>query len=260
MDTPVLDPKEGAQSNKPPRFRSVAYPSNSIAHCVDLTTRINKVFGNITYTSREALSKELGISDSHLQSQLSSCVQYGLLELKPGDGYKPTPLFTKIYKPLPTENPTDALIECFQNPELYKVIIKQFDGVDLPQQGGLSTILYRNHKVSEQASSLVARIFIENAKAVGVLKEDNSFKIDQSNSSKDEIPFEEIKKQIKDEQPAGNFIILPPGTNPPGGEVNPRRVVIPVLLDDGSSTEVPLPNGISRPDIERIVKILTAYL
>ncbi|HEV3414980.1 MAG TPA: hypothetical protein VG101_21020 [Puia sp.] len=257
MDTQPEVISQENDTSKGTRFRSVAYPSHDIKFCVDLTTKINKVFGNLTFTKRESISKELGIGDSSLQTQLSTCVQYGLLDIKLNFGYKPSSQFTKIYKPLPTEDPKTALIECFQRPALYKALIKQYNGADLPMQAGLATVLYRNHKVSEQASEQAAKIFIQNAKALGLLKDSGLFKVPTAGEV-EVIEVEEIPPE-KDTPPATKPILL----NPPGQldkNPNPTEVKIPVLLDDGGIAQIVLPNGIKRIDLERIGKVIAAYI
>lgn len=166
---------EPYENIKTSRFQLVAYPSDTFQHRINLTSKINNIFGNLSYTDRNAISSWLEVSDSHLQTQLSSSVQNGLPELIPGEKYKPTNLFRKVYKPLPTLNLVDTLVECLENPELYKSIIKKYDGATLPMQAGLATIPWRNHKVYDQASELVVKIIIENPKVAGLLANDNSF-------------------------------------------------------------------------------------
>lgn len=245
---------EATKSTKTPRFRSVAYPSFTIQHCSDLVTRIHKIFGNLTFTGRDRLSKELNISDSHLQTQLSSCVQYGLLELKSGEGYKPTSLFTKIYRPTPTEKVEDAYLQAFQSPELYKGLVSQFNNQELPQEVGLAAILFRDYKVSDQASISAAKIFVENAKFVRALSEDSKFKIPGTETG-EEIPFIEVPNPIVDVK-AKETIFLPPSNF----IETPTEIKLPILLDDGKTISIPLPNGLNRADLEKIKKVIDAYL
>lgn len=69
--------------------------------------------------------------------QLSSCVQYELLELKSNDGYKPSIRYKKIKKPLPSENVNNFYLDCFKAPELYKRLITEVAGRQLPEVAGL---------------------------------------------------------------------------------------------------------------------------
>ena len=246
-------------TDKQPRVRSVAYPSNTISHCVSLTERINKHFGNIAYVPREKISKNLEISDSHLQTQLSSCVQYGLLEMKPKEGYKPTPLFTKIYKPLPTENRLEALKQCFFECDLYKAVLGDCKGNVLTQDG-LATILYRNHKVSEPASPVAAKVFLENATELRLIGEDNILCLDgiqEAEVIELETPLEpEVRREDK-------ITYLPPASKPEqkkereeGSDVPP----IPIFLDgEDRVAKLYMPKGFTQADLVRVSKILKAY-
>lgn len=254
METNSSPTSEQNKQSKSPRFRSVAYPSFTIQHCADLVTRIHKIFGNLTFTPRERLSKELNISDSHLQTQLSSCVQFGLLELKSKEGYKPTPLFTKLYRPTPNEKIEDAYLQAFQSPELYKGLIAQFNNQELPQEVGLAAILFRDYKVSDQASTAAAKIFVENAKFVNAINEDSQFKIPGSDEN-DEIPFVEVITPPNNSNSKDTFFLLESQSKPPTLEVK-----LPILLDDGKTINIPLPNGINKADLEKIKKVIDAYL
>lgn len=246
------------------RVRSVSYPSNSIDHAVALTTNVYKFFGNSVYASREMISSKVGISDSHLQTQLSSCVQYGLLELKNKEGYKPTQLFTRIYKPLQTENVEDLKKEAFKNPELYKKVIQEHDNSVLTVDG-LATILFRNYKVSEQASRFAAKVFLENARALKLINEENFFNTGMVLQS-DVIEVEdEDDDSEREETPEYKF--LPPPSEKKkedrdgkGFQKSFNHPPIPIFLDGGAVAELYLPNGFNKTDLERVVKVITAYL
>lgn len=247
----------GAKNNKSPKIRSVAYPSYSIAHTLTLTETIYKLFGNSVCIPIEKIAEKTDVSESYLQQQLSSCVQYGFLELKSKEGYKPTNLFIKIYKPLPTENVRQSKIEAFLNPELYKKIIEQENNTNHTIDS-LATLLYRSFKVAEKAAGKAAGIFIQNAVDLNLINADNFFSIEGDFKTKDETEFEEIdeKDKIKD----GEIRFLPPPTN---NQRNPKISTYPpiqVILDDGSISETFIPNGFNKSDIERIIRVLTAYI
>lgn len=95
---------------------------------------------------------------------------------------------------------------------------------------------------------------------LGILKENGSFRIPLDGET-DELSFEEIELKPKDNEPASRVILLNPPL-PPEQEKqrNPLQIKIPVLLDDGSIAEIILPNGLKKIDLERIVKVLNAYV
>ena len=57
--------------------------------------------------------------------KLSTATQYGLLELRSKEGYKPTDKFTSVYKPLSEEEKKKSEIECLLNPELYIKLVEK---------------------------------------------------------------------------------------------------------------------------------------
>lgn len=248
-------------SPKLPRIRSVAYPSNTIEHCIKLVSNIYKIFGSSIYIARDQIAKKLNISESHIQTQLSSCVQYGLLELKAKLGYKPTKLFTKIYKPLPNEDVRLSKIEAFSQPELYQKIISEYNG-EIHTIDALATILFRNLKVSESASTFAAKVFIENAKDLLLIDEEGLFQISTSKNVDTVEVLEEITEDIiKDDEPEVKYL-PPPSKSSEENHVNKsfKHPPIPIFCEDGSVAELYLPNGFNKPDVERVVNVLKAYL
>lgn len=246
--------------NKIPRVRSVAYPSNTVSHCVKLVETIYKIFGNSIFISREQIAQKTQISDSHLQTQLSSAVQYGLLEMKPKEGYKATSLFTKIYKPLPNEDVRLSHLEAFKQPELYKKVISEGNN-QIYTVDGLSTVLFRKYKVSENASKNAAKVFLENAKALLLIDEEGLFNIEGVEDPAVEVVVEE-NDSFEVKPPEVEVKFLPP---PQGGAGSPKKSFnhppIPVFVDDdGNVAEVYLPMGFNREHISRVIKVLKAQI
>lgn len=154
--------------------RSSPYPSYTIQYCLDLVTTIYTNFGSGNYyAKREEIAKVLGISAANLQTKVSSANQYGLLELKSGEGYKPSKLFTSIHRPIDDKSKKAALIEVFKSPSLYASLIEKFEGEILPSEGPLSNILLHHHNISDGANVKAADIFIENARSLNLIKQDN---------------------------------------------------------------------------------------
>lgn len=155
-------------------LRSSPYPSYTIDYCLDLVTKIYTNFGSGNYyAKREEIAKVLGISAAHLQTQVSSATQYGLLELKQSEGYKPSDLFRQIFKPLDENSKKNALTKVFQSPHLYEALIAKFGNEILPALTPLTNILIHHHNISDAAAEKAASIFIDNAKNLGFLNNEN---------------------------------------------------------------------------------------
>lgn len=177
--------------------RSSPYPSYTIEHCIELVKKIYTNFGSGSYyAKREEIAKVLKFSAAYLQTQVSSANQYGLLELKQGEGYKPSPLFLSIHRPLNKDDKSNALITVFESPPLYSALIESFKGQILPTEDPLSNILLHRHNISEGANDKAASIFIENARYLNLLKEDNILVLDPY-STLDETDTNDLNDDVK---------------------------------------------------------------
>jgi len=174
--------------------RSSSYPSYSIEYCIGLVAKIYSNFGGGSYyAKREEIAEVLKVSTGHLQTQVSSANQYGLLELKTGQGYKPSKLFLSIHKPVDAYEKSKALIEVFKSPPLYSALVEKFENDILPAELPLSNILLHHHNISEGANEKAASIFIENVKFLGFLNDENVFKIENNSIT------EKIEETVIDE-------------------------------------------------------------
>lgn len=160
--------------------RSNAYPSYTLQESIDLTKQIYSNYGGSMFVSREQVAKMLNLSASSVILKLSSCTQYDLLEMKSGEGYKPSIHFVKIHKPLNETEKTEALIHCFSSPKLYADLITEFKNEILPYPAGLATVLFRKHSISEPVSEKAATVFIENAKFLNLLNSENILRLDNA--------------------------------------------------------------------------------
>jgi hypothetical protein len=243
--------------SKKPRVRSIAYPSYTIRQSSDLVKRINQEFGNTIYNKREHIAEQLGMSVGNLLMKLSSAVQYGLLEMKSGEGYKPASLFTRIYKPLNEEEKREAEIQCLLNAELHKQLYEQHKGRRLPNIGGLSILLFRNYKVAEDASERAAKIFYENLKDLELIGEENlvidfsesvAEDVKQESENIDSIAYlpEPTKSQVKQEaivDISSQMVDAPP---------------IPIFVKGGVARLI-MPSGFDADDLETVIEIISVY-
>jgi hypothetical protein len=246
---------------KSQRFRSVAYPSNTIKESVELTRKINQQFGNSTFNKREDIADQLEAGVGTLLTKLSTAVQYGLLEMKSGEGYKPSDLFTRIYKPLNDDERRNSEVECLLNPELYKKLTDHYANKQLPAIGGLAILLYRSYKVSEDASEKAAKVFLENLTELDLIDSDNRLKSfdDFERRPTPEEAFAEpvptpiysnampVRKEITGKSNIVNIDSQLAGSAPP----------IPIFLKgDNRVAKVVLPIDFDNDDIDRVIKVL----
>ncbi len=249
--------------SKKKRQRSVAYPAYTLEACIAFASKIEDQFTSSVYASSEDISKVLQTSGGAFLTQLSSCSQYGILELKKGDGYKSTPQLKKIRTPLPTENVNDAKSECLNKPPLYKKLIAEFKDKQLPSEAGLANILDRNYDLHGVGTKIAAKVFLKNLATLKLIAPGNVLKFDNY------IPFVEEEKQEEDEQettvednPKVQILLAEKSVSnkPLVKTENKERKKIPVFLINNREAEVDLPIDFTEEDLKRVVKVLNAYL
>ncbi|MEK6153111.1 hypothetical protein WIW50_07620 [Flavobacteriaceae bacterium 3-367] len=166
--------------------RSASYPPHTLDYSLEFTEKVYKNFGNTYRSKREDIASALNVGVGTLNNKISASVQYGLIDVKPKEGYKVTDLFVRCYRPLNADDKILALREAFQTPKLYKTLIEVFEGNVLPPARPLSNILLHNHYISEVGCERAAKIFEENVETLGYLKDGRVFSFDPS------IEFEEV--------------------------------------------------------------------
>jgi hypothetical protein len=248
--------------------RSAAYPSYSLSYCLTICDTIYKNFGTSHRATREELSTALNLSVGNLQMKISSCVQYGLLDMKSKEGYKVTELFVRYKRPIDDNQATSAKIEAFKNPPLYEGLIGAFDGEILPPVRPLSNILYQKYSISESACESAASIFIENAHELNLLSEDNELNVDESKVNKaieyyeEELPIKNTnRKDLNDNiSNSTNAVIISeanteknPNNSNQNGFTPSNGVVINILLKDKRTSQLVLPNDAVSSDLDTII-------
>jgi hypothetical protein len=180
--------------------RSSSYPSYTINYCIELVTKIYTNFGSGNYyASRADISKALNASEAYLQTQVSSANQYGLLEMKSGEGYKPSSLFVSIYRPIDDNHKRQAIITAFKSPHLYTELISRFENQILPAESPLANILLHHHSIFDGANVKAASTFLENARDHGFISSDNVLLIEGTPTSSPIYEVETIEPLSVDE-------------------------------------------------------------
>jgi hypothetical protein len=248
---------------KSPRIRSSAYPSYDIEYCVEFTKKFHQNFGNSNYIQREEIAKVLKISVGHIQTQLSSSVQYGTVEMKTKSGYKPSLSFLKIYKPISEDERREALIDCLLKPDLYKKLLLQFKDSTVPTASALATILFRNHNIAEAASESAAEIFIKNLNDLSLLDNENNLLLNRDISDLEESqtgsPKEEpAKNHTGAKQPQVKIIRKQEHHQFNEEQIHPETYPIPIPLKGNRVATLIIPKDIQNEDLDKIVRFIDA--
>lgn len=261
METLNENVANATAQKKSTRLRSNAYPSITLETAVKISTSIKNEFTAINFTPVDAISKALKSSGGNFLMQMSSCVQYGLLQLKKGEGYKPTNSLTKIITPLPSENVNDTLLECLSRPPLYQKLFAAYKDKQLPTESGLINILDRLYEVHGAAAAIAAKVFFKNLTTANLISPSHELKLGTY------IPYEVVdgEDQAEEQVESNPAYILPPpkpasqnGEKPP--PPLPKVKEIPIFLQDGREAKVVIPADFTDTDLKKIVKVLDAYV
>jgi hypothetical protein len=255
-------PTQIEATKKIPKQRSEPYPALTLESNLKFVEKIYNAFADSRYIPTEDISKTLGQSGGAFLIQLSSAVQYGLLEKNYSVGYKPTPLFKKIYKPTPTENVRDSQIEAFCKPPLYSKLIEEYRDKQLPSEAGLSNILDRSYGIIGNACAAAAKVFIKNLVFLGLLSDGNVLKFDSY------IPFvEEHSEQPPNDnnnQENKMQIFLPANNHKQSAAASNVKSEVKeiafVLKGDDRNAKLILPSDYNDEDLKRVIKILDVYI
>lgn len=185
---------------KKEKRRSNAYPSITLEDAYKLTELIQKNSG-YTFIKLEDIARIANKSVGNISTKVGSAVQYDLLELKSGTGYRPSELFKKIFKPLSQEEKNQSFIIAFKSPKLYDDLINRFENQPLPSEYILPNILERDYNVYDDAAKKAASIFIQNVEQLGLLNSENELSFGGNNQESNEVVDEEEEVSVKKEMP-----------------------------------------------------------
>lgn len=247
--------------------RSSSYPAHTLFYSLEFCEKIYKNYGANYRATREELGDALKASPHTLVLKISAAVQYGLLDMKSKEGYKVSDLFVKYFRPIDESQKKEALLTGFKSPTLYESLINTFDGQILPPEKPLANILLQKHNISEVACEKAAQIFLENAKNLGLLNDENMFSVNSKINLEPEIAevddfiIEETEiSAIPISKDAGtlnsnirNAESVDRDRDDKNGFTNSSGVVINILLKDRRTAQLGLPNDATSSDLDTII-------
>jgi hypothetical protein len=238
--------------------RSSSYPAYTINESISMVKQIYTQYGDSTYLTRVDVAGILGLSTPSVNIRVSSCVQYNLLDVKVKEGYKPTELFKKIYKPLHEEEVINSKVEAFGCPKLYKKLIVKFAGNHLPKKNALANLLTRDYGIADKAADKAADVFFKNIEDLNIL-ENNILNLDSAK----EIKEDETEKGLSE-----NTNNIERNTNANVKFTDEKKVakydstsyesrIIPIYLTNDKVAELHIPKDLNDKDIEIIKAQMT---
>lgn len=229
--------------------RSRAYPGSTLEQSVNYARKIREALGKGAY-DREALANALGYSSASgdVARKIAAMVQFGLLD-KSGNQYKLSLLSESITHPKDDKEFKDALVKAIYLPPLFKEVLTKFepDGL-IPKQ--LPNILYRDHGITNAASSEASQIFLQSCVYAGILNENNQFVQITNEQEGSCLPLDNLKD---------NSDVPTPDNIPPqksiGFEINRTDTqMFKFALTKGKFAELIVPTELKNKDIAIIRK------
>ena len=225
------------------------YPSYELSDIIAFVTQIHLELGYTNYHDKESIAKVFGVTYSAIKNKLSTAQEYGL---KHGTGYKITPLFLKIYRPENDEEKREAILESLRFSSLYRRLIEEYNGHNVPSLIGLATTLFRRYGLLEKPAEKAASIFYNNLKEFHLIGDDNILAFNSFTMLEDNNTHNNDSSAIE-------FKMLPPPPKTINAEVVPEDYIeIPIPVSCGKAY-LRIPEKATPEDYVKIAKVVDAY-
>lgn len=249
MDNSTVEqtPTENGKTPKGQVTVGVPYPIETIESIIPVALQLVAENGTGKPITKEAIAKAVNKSAAGLSQYFSTFVHYGIFITVHGKGYAPTELFRRYMNPVHDGDERKYMLEMFKKPSLYAKIIEEQNGHVLPTDSRRFGNMLKDepYNVTEYASERAARIFLENAKNLGLMDANNTFRINGSTAPSPQ-PSKEVKEDAK------------PTHNPKPPEPELFELPIPLSGNRRAKLFYPLEN-LTKKDIRVIAKAL-AYI
>lgn len=150
--------------------KSALYPMVSWEVCLEFVKTVAEF--NLKAVSYSEVAKKYGLNSptaKSFTSKLSTCKQFGLITTSGGSTIQITDTCKRILFPT-TEDNSSVVRACFTMPPLYNKLVATYDGKAVPSIELLSNTLMRDHKIQKSVKDVAARVFVESAEQLGLIK------------------------------------------------------------------------------------------
>lgn len=158
--------------------RSIPYPSKTLFETKPFVIGIYEGVGDQLELQYDDMAKYGGVSRRETPYFASTASQYGWTESVYGKGHKVNGDICKILRKPQGNEEAEILKKAFISPEVYQSIIKEWNGKQIQSIDALDIYLGRTFSFTDTGSTQCAEVFIENAKALGLIDAENYFRID----------------------------------------------------------------------------------
>lgn len=218
--------------------KSKQHPNATWNDCIEFIKKVDsKRLSKVSYNT---MAEDYGLKTYTTKSftqKVSTSKQFGLIETS-NLTIQLTDTAKKILYPISEPQVEKITVECFSRPALYKQLIEKYDGKAIPDVNILSNILFNEFDITKAAKDNAAKVFIQNAEMMGVLKggvlcyQQNEEKTEEIKVEENEEITEEkedgIEEKKKNEEKNNLYFTI----NIPTKTGNPAQIQIPYDLED----------------------------
>ncbi len=237
--------------------RSKQHPNETWQECMEFIKKIDsKKLPIVAYSE---IATEYGLQNYQTRSfmkKVTTSKQFGLIEVN-NLTIKLTDISKKIL--YPTSDTKQLEIECFIRPPLYRELVEKYNNKALPNVNILSNILLNEFGITKAAKDVAARIFIENAETMGILKggvlcyPEQGVKDTDNELEKEELTIKnEMQDEIKTEAQVNKLYNVNNDTD------EYIKINIPTTI--GKSAQIYIPNGLNTEDAELLRDMIDVIL
>lgn len=223
------------------------YPSKSLKEMVDFVTVIYNKLGHTSFHSKHSIAEAHGLAYPTIKPYLSSGKYLGLLEIQYKAGYKVSPLFLKLYRPVDDRERAESAIIALNNFPLFNTWINQYSGQLLPPIDGLSNMLERDG-YSAKAARTVSGSFIKSLTEYRLLGSKNVLTVTAT-------PLMEQNQEPQTSSPTAESVSQ---NNPQSIGMDDTIHEILVPLREGRKAFIQIPKDFDDRDLRRIAKFVGA--
>lgn len=227
-------------------------PIRELSFIINFVTKIYSELGNGLYHSKEDIAKIHKLAVNSIKSILSTAVQFNLLELKHGTGYKVTDLFIRIALPEDDFEKKRAIVESLRTPEIYNEILSEYNGRVFLTQQGLINILLRKYNFKENIAQRISDLLFKNLREYSLLNSSNVLNLN--------LPKENKVNDKNDDSFDGGRSKEQETKNDKNDKNDENGILeITVPLKNKKKAFIRIPEDFDDNDIDKIARIVKAY-
>lgn len=231
--------------------RSSSYPSFTIEECVDFAIKVYLHFGESGYIKQENIGDPIGKKYVSIKGLISSCSQYGLIDKKSKEGYKPNEIITALRNPVDDREALELRRQLFANAPFYRFILGKYEDKIFPQAStAIKPFAIREYGIASNAADHALKVLFLNVEALSLVSKDGTLTLAPQIQPADKPPADQSKN--------GDDTVKPPI---PNIIPQPDQHTFPIVFKGGRRCEFSFPSdGITDSELKHAIEVIRLNL